>query len=175
MTLLTSAAGFTAATVAMAAVVEDFKRDATGAAVPSDYFSLTYGDHYYRSSLISFQSVGVQPTHNPGVTDDIIVGSYGSIMSEADGEARDGLIATFSAPQDAVALVLNDDEGSQVSTLTVTTSEQTFTFTVPTATATFAGVVRQCGSRISAVRVAPPVPSHWWRLFSVTAAAMPQF
>jgi hypothetical protein len=113
MTLFTSATDFATATSAMTSVVEDFTRDASDALVAESYFAVTYGDHYYQSSTLTFQSFGVQPDHNPGALDRTIVGAYGSIMSVATSiVARDGLVGSFSTPQNAVGLVWNDDKGA---------------------------------------------------------------
>jgi hypothetical protein len=168
----TSASDFATGTQGMTSVVEDFTRDKSGAAVPADYFSTTYGDHYYRSDTILFISVGVQPADAPGTLSETITGAYGSIMSDAGGtQARDGIVANFSTEQRAVGLVLNDDEGSQTFTLLITSSNGTsYTFTATAGKSTFLGVIDRCSTAIPGFRILPPAPSHWWRLESVTFA-----
>jgi hypothetical protein len=95
-------------------------------------------------------------------------------MSDVGGaQARDAVIAAFSTEQRAVGLVVNDDEGSQMFTLIVTVSDAnatTYTFTATADKSTFVGIVDNCSYPISSVLIAPPIPSHWWRLQSVTFA-----
>jgi hypothetical protein len=88
--------------------------------------------------------------------------------SSGGDQAHDGIVATFSTPQTAVGLTLNND--TQAYTLVVATGDRTFTFAVPADKALFVGAVSHCALPIASVRVLPPVPSDWWRILSVTFA-----
>jgi hypothetical protein len=56
-------------------------------------------------------------------------------------------------------------------TLVVMLSNATsYTLTATAEKSTFLGLVDRCSSAIAAVRIMPPIPSHWWRLQSLTFA-----
>jgi hypothetical protein len=172
MALVTSTSAFATATQGVTSVVEDFTRDASGAAVPASYFAITQGDHYFHSDSVVFLSNGVQPTSGPNALTSTIAGALGSIMSTSGGaQARDAIIVAFHTEQRAVGLVVNDDEGSQMFALQVTVSDGTrYTFTATADKSTLVGLVDNCSYEISSVEIVPPIPSHWWRLQSVSFA-----
>lgn len=164
-------ASFAAATSSLSVTVEDFSRIANGSPTPNA-FVIQGGDYFFFRDRLTFATFGVN--NMPGTrANTIAVGGNTAptpttIMSQLSNTARDSVVATFSSNEAAVAFQPSDDEGAQGYTLDVVTTNGTMSFSVASARSPFAGVVSTCGNTITSATLSPPMPSHWWRLFSVT-------
>jgi hypothetical protein len=165
-------ASYAAATTSIAMNTEDFTRLADGSPTPQT-FVVQDGDTFFWHDRVTFESVGVNSDAGTQANTIAVAGAGSaippySIMSQIDETARDAITAPFSAPEAAVALALQDDDGSQAFSLEVTTRNGTQTFPVPSGHTPFAGVVSTCVNTITSITLSPPTPSGWWRLFSAS-------
>lgn len=166
-------AAFALATNSLTTSVEDFSRTANGSPTPNA-FVIQDGGYFFFRDRVTFATLGVN--NMPGTrANSIAVGGNTAptpttIMSQLTNTARDSIVATFSSNVAAVAFRASDDEGTQSYSLDVATSTGTVSFPVASAHAPFVGVVSNCGTVITSATLVPPMPSNWWRLFSVTFA-----
>lgn len=162
---------FATATSSLSMNVEDFSRIASGSPTPNA-FVIQGGDYFFWHARLTFSTFGVNDM--PGTrANSIAVGGNtapapSTIMSQLMNTARDAIAATFSSNVAAVAFRPSDDEGAQGYSLGVATTSGTVSFPVASAHAPFVGAVSHCGNVITSATLSPPMPSNWWRLFSVT-------
>ena len=163
---------FAGATSALNMSLEDFSRTANGSPTPNA-FVIQNGNYFFWHDRLTFKTLGVN--NAPGSrADAIAVGGNTApnpttIMSQMSATARDAIVASFTSNVAATAFRPSDDEGMQGYTFEITTTSGTSSFPVAaTSRKPFVGVINGCGNVILSATLAPPTPSHWWRLYSVT-------
>lgn len=171
LTYFDDEAAFAAATSSLSMNVEDFSRIANGSPTPNA-FVIQGGDYFFWHERVTLATFGVNDMPGTRATTIAVGGNTAptpsTIMSQLSSTARDAIVATFSRNVNAVAFRPSDDEGAQGYSFDVTTVSGTVSFPSASAHAPFVGVVSNCGSVITSTTLSPPMPSHWWRLFSVT-------
>lgn len=172
LTYFDDEAAFAGATSALSISVEDFSRIADGSPTPNA-FVIQDGGYFYFHDRVTFATFGVNNMSGTRTNTVAVGGSTApnpsTIMSQlSSSTARDAIVATFSSNVAAVAMRPSDDEGVQGYSFDVATTSGTVSFPVAAVGAPFVGVVSNCGSVITSTTLSPPMPSHWWRLFSVS-------
>lgn len=161
-----------ASSVGLSLSIEDFSRIAGGSPTPAA-FVIQAGDYFFFHDRVTFKTRGVNNMPG-GQANTIAVGGNpaptpSTIMPQISGATgRDTIEASFPSAVAAVAFRASDDEGMQGYLFEVTTQSETAPFPVASAHAPFMGVVSRCGNVITSAALIPPMPSHWWRLFSVS-------
>lgn len=171
LTYFSDESAFAVATSSLGMNVEDFSRIAGGSPTPNA-FVIQGGDYFFWRDRVTFATLGVNNMVGTRANTIAVGGNTApapsTIMSQLGATARDAIVATFSSNEAAVAFRPSDDEGTQGYSLDIATANGTVSFPLTPARAPFVGVVSSCGNVIMSATLSPPMPSHWWRLFSVT-------
>lgn len=164
---------FAGATSALTMNVENFSRTANGSPTPNA-FVIQNGSYFFWHDRLTFKTLGVNNAPGSQVETIAVGGNTAptpsTIMPQISGAtARDAIVASFTSNVAAAAFRPSDDEGMQGYMFDITTTSGTSSFPIAATSRTpFVGVVNGCGNVIISAALAPPTPSHWWRLFSVT-------